>query len=664
MADEVHKIDVVLEAIDKASAPLKQITGGFNILTKQGLLAGASFAIVNKGLELVMDALNGFVEYLQKGIEMNRQFELEMVRLTNSFTSFANMGVDSLKDSVKSFSVMFATDINTVIQGLRDFTSEGYSASESISMLFKAQQLASATGENLGDVTNTITTALGVFGLSSKSTGNITEWLNKIMGITGMTAADINRILGGAADAINDTGISYAEMGDILVDLDEKEYSTKTMLTEIKTLLDDYPSSIDAVVGSFAELTGGVEDVGTKFEKITGTTQFTADMRKQLASISQMDLAGGMDVDKIFGEQRVKEAREYFNLINKDGITTLEQFNSEMGQTALKSKNPDFGWIGLDSQLVQLIRSMYAYNDAIEEQNRLTDEAKIEEQNTRVATLTQNLVDLDNSMIANISNIDQWNAEINKAKDIHLLNEDVRYMSMGLKDASYAMKIHNSETRNLVDSIRNYRDEIEELNRANQMLTIQENKNNIESMKIQLNAMDHRGRMTRNEKNKLKDIERANLELRINLAENQNEIDEKTLDLSPLEERFELMSMWYDEELYLIKNTYAEEVAALQKKIDDERALYNQSLRDKADYMLKLNSLTGTSNVPVIYGPPAPSSGRIPLSGTASSNNVNASIKVNATIHNYTDTEALVEKISQGIAGGLLGNVTSKYRIG
>ena len=74
------------------------------------------------------------------------------------------------------------------------------------------------------------------------------------------------------------------------------------------------------------------------------------------------------------------------------------------------------------------------------------------------------------------------------------------------------------------------------------MLSMQEKSNSIEVMKIQLNAMNHRDKMTRFERDKLKEIEKANLMLRINMAENQQEIDQKNLDMTPLEERYEQLS--------------------------------------------------------------------------------------------------------------------------
>jgi len=63
---EAHKIDVILSAIDKASSPLKRITGGFNLLSKEGLAAGATFAAVSKGLDLLINGINDFIATIQK----------------------------------------------------------------------------------------------------------------------------------------------------------------------------------------------------------------------------------------------------------------------------------------------------------------------------------------------------------------------------------------------------------------------------------------------------------------------------------------------------------------------------------------------------------------------------------------------------------------------
>ena len=51
---ETVRTDVVISAIDIASAPLKKISGGFGMLSSQGLAAGAMFAGVTVAMQTAM----------------------------------------------------------------------------------------------------------------------------------------------------------------------------------------------------------------------------------------------------------------------------------------------------------------------------------------------------------------------------------------------------------------------------------------------------------------------------------------------------------------------------------------------------------------------------------------------------------------------------------
>jgi hypothetical protein len=282
-----------------------------------------------------------------------------------------------------------------------------------------------------------------------------------------------------------------------------------------------------------------------------------------------MDLSKGLDIGAVFDKRKMEEARTAFTGLQKAGITTLEQFWSYVIKL-----NDETGYFS--GYILKLISAMYAFNEAIAESEVDELTGKISRLETELSNLKTKFDTTKDAIKASGENLNKLKIERTELTTINTLNEDLRYMTMGLVDASYASKIHNSATRELIDSIRLQREEIDALNQSNQYYALQENKNNLAIMKIQYDAMDHRGRLTRNQQQMINELEKSNMGLRISSLENQNIIDQKTLDLSPLENRLEKTRMWYDEELYITRDTYGKEMKLLDERIAlEQKALKN-----------------------------------------------------------------------------------------
>jgi len=156
----------------------------------------------------------------------------------------------------------------------------------------------------------------------------------------------------------------------------------------------------------------------------------------------------------------------------------------------------------------------------------------------------------------------------------HQYTEALRYIPMALEDASYMSKIFDERTRALVDSIRIQRDELKKLADANEDLSFASQKASLEMLKIQQSAASNRGRMTREEKDRLKELEATQLDLRIKEMENDLAATKiKREGLSQEEAELEKIKMAYGEKVYVIQDAYNKEVISLQSSIDAKNAL-------------------------------------------------------------------------------------------
>ncbi len=110
---------------------------------------------------------------------------------------------------------------------------------------------------------------------------------------------------------------------------------------------------------------------------------------------------------------------------------------------------------------------------------------------------------------------------------LHNMTEALRFIPLALDNASYQSRIftgaltdQDKATLDLITSIRQHRAELDALSKQANDYANQMTANSIEEMKIQLDVSDNRGRITREEKDQLKELARADLELRVKQAEN------------------------------------------------------------------------------------------------------------------------------------------------
>jgi hypothetical protein len=606
---------VIISAEDRASSIIDHVSQKLGVFSKQGLAMGIGFALINKGIDFAMQGFQKLVDYINEGIEMNRQYEYSMVQLSNSINNMGSESFISLTDKVQSFSAIFATNMNDVANSLRVFTREGYNATESLNMLFNAEQLAISMGEDLASTQNAIITTLEIFDYEASTTGYITEKLNQITSTTGMSFTQINNILGHNADKIRNSGISIDTLVDILYTLENQGYSARKMVIKFGEVLDN-------LSGFAVNAADEVETVAEKFERITGTTKFTVEQWNKIKEIVQSGAAKGLDIGGYFAEANVETALEIVDALSKAGVT-LEELNEQMAKRS--------GWesttyekisgvkVSTAPAILELVRAMMLFNEQIDENNRLLANSKYDIVAKQLDTLSQKYRDItnnvstwneqltldkealqennrniqgfkeqiagyiesnknalesmDDAITTNEENIKNWSKELQNINVLTPLNDDIRYMTMVFTDATYASKIHNDATRDLVNSILIQQNAIKELNRINKIFSMEENAISLAEMRLQYASMNTRRGLTRQQEKQMKDLEKQSLAVRITMMENQQKIDVATSNLDPLEERLNKTKLWYDEEIYTISNTYDNEIQSLRDKITNEQIL-------------------------------------------------------------------------------------------
>jgi hypothetical protein len=188
--------------------------------------------------------------------------------------------------------------------------------------------------------------------------------------------------------------------------------------------------------------------------------------------------------------------------------------------------------------------------------------------------------------------IKSLNQQIDTLTETHDLTTALRYIPMALKDASYTSKIFDEQTRALVDSLRLQEDLMQRINRESDKFSMKALRNNIQIAEMQLDADKHRGRMTRNQREQVEKLQLANQRLSIEEMRNQLEVMQvKQNGYNQEKEQLERIKLSYQDRLFTAKDSYQDELQSLRGLIRNKQSLieqHTQSLKSEYDERLLL----------------------------------------------------------------------------
>ena len=170
--------------------------------------------------------------------------------------------------------------------------------------------------------------------------------------------------------------------------------------------------------------------------------------------------------------------------------------------------------------------------------------------------------------------ISDLSAQKSTLETIHKYTQALQAIPLAFTNAAYSNRIFDDSTRALVDHMRSEYDQIKELEREGDAYSLAGQKNSLAMMKIQQAALGNRGRMTRDQKQQMKTLQAAELDLQIKELENQIQIGEIKQDgLTDEEERLDQIKT--DMQVYVadLNDSYQKDMDNLQTSIDYKQGL-------------------------------------------------------------------------------------------
>ena len=751
---EAHKLDVIISMQDRASGGLNRLGSRFGIATKQGLAMGAAFKAIDLGVQLAMQSFQQLGQWLGDSVEKTRQFQRAMTEVRTMLTEMEAQVLPNLTAEVVEMSIAFGKSTTDLARGLYQVLSAGIDVSKSMIVLRESAKLATVGLTSVESAVDTTTTVLNAYGMAAEEVINVSNIMWKTVELGKLRVEDLSNALGFVVPIAAQAGVSFEEVSAALATMTKQgiraNMATRGLRQLLNTLIAPSEEARNEMIGmgiAYDDLT--LEALGLKgtIDLITDATggqigeitKLIPNVRALSAALALGAQEGDIfentldEISNSFGDlnRKFQLFTEQDPLFKKERITQInEETQRFIGEALLpaKQESENFGaalqksaiegtpvWSGLfglflrGGQILEDVKNQgkaYA-EEAIDPQNITAYLAEFERLNREIGDQEQLITKLTARQQLYNRELDTLRETKQIATQVHDLSEALRLIPRALKDAAYTTKIFDIATQALVDSIRIQRDEIERLNDVQRDYNIVSSRNSLAILQIQQQAANRRGRLTRNEKQQLKEIEKANTTLRINTLSNQIKIDESRRDLSPEEEKLEGIKRTYAEQIHVITDSYNRDQEAMQLSIDFKQQLiyeynsfiftanenvllgqalfYNTWLELDRDFQRRLYAqnpdlFAGRSITPPPAGANLTALGftrpggiglpgnvlsQRPIStgfGSATGANIHVDpISINMNVNNNDDTQTLARKLQLALQEGLIEGITTAY---
>ena len=227
MADSQTQLQIVISAIDNASAQLKQIadnsTGALNQTTTSAnatsgsftSMAGAMFAGLSV-FSLTQKALSDIKDITVESVEAFSEFQGTMDRLQTQ-VGLTGEQVDNLSQSILTMSSETAQGPADLAAVLLDVSKAGFTGSAALDLVKGSADLAAISGANLSDSERVLVEALNSHIKGATDLGTAQSDVNAILGGGRVTMEDLANVLGGrVAPMLQMAGLSLKDVGAAL----------------------------------------------------------------------------------------------------------------------------------------------------------------------------------------------------------------------------------------------------------------------------------------------------------------------------------------------------------------------------------------------------------------------------------------------------------------
>lgn len=230
---------------------------------------------------------------------------------------------EETKASIDKLSESFKTITKQEMAGqFLEISRAGFTGNDAINVMEASMRLSTATGEDLGNMTEILIRSMGAFGLSSESAGEAAATLASAANASTMDVGDMTQALNMVGAVAHDSGLTLKETSDAIGYMHDKGIQASTGARSLRTVLAGLNETGSDQNAIMQELGMEVDELGrVKYSSLADFVQKYQDATKDMSDEEKANAA-----IKIAG----KEAYAGFLALTSEAGEAVDEYGNKI----------------------------------------------------------------------------------------------------------------------------------------------------------------------------------------------------------------------------------------------------------------------------------------------------------------------------------------------
>ena len=319
------KLQIVLQAVDRASKELKGVSKNLDKAGNSSKKASKKFGMSEKSLRrlkigatIAGVAIAGLAIKIGKdAVQAATTFETSMGNVA-TIVDTSTESMEEMGKKVREIAKRVPKDLSELTEGLYNVRSAGISAEEAMDVLETSAKLATAGLSTTDEAVNLLTSAINVYGDESHDANKIADILFKTVKYGKTTVAGLAQGFGKVAAIAKETGLSIEDLS-----------AATAVLTTTGVKAAEAQTAIKAAIANVLKPTKDAEDaakkLGIEFNLSALQAKGLSGMMLEISEAAGDDKQALAD---LFGS--VEAANAIFVLASEDGGTKMRDIIGDM----------------------------------------------------------------------------------------------------------------------------------------------------------------------------------------------------------------------------------------------------------------------------------------------------------------------------------------------
>ena len=241
--------------IAKLGLDSTKMTGGLKSVTTKVKALGTTFSTKLKGGIAMAGA--AMIKFGVDGLAAFTSFSSGMSEVRTLLPQITDANFDKLKDSVRSLSTTFGTDLQDNVEALYQTLSKGVPPENAIAFLTSSSKLAITAAGSAEEATNALATVINSYGMEATEADRISKLMFGTIAAGSTTLEEYAPQIGNLVPLAASLGVSFEEVSAQIVSMTSKMGgNTPKVMTQISALYIEMAKEGTKASTAFKEMAG------------------------------------------------------------------------------------------------------------------------------------------------------------------------------------------------------------------------------------------------------------------------------------------------------------------------------------------------------------------------------------------------------------------------